>query len=365
MADKPAAEKTEQPTPRKLQKARGEGQVPQSQDMGSAVTLVVLLVTVAFLAPNLFEWFKSKVESGLSAQTDPFADSQAFVTYMNARVTDAIVVMLPILAAISLSGICTSLAVGGVAFAPGAIQFKLDSINPASVLQRGFSTRSVVRLLASVAKLFLVSLIVWFYLRNKLETLAALRWAWSTEIIAVIAKITFGLGIRVGVVIIILGLADTLYQKWQYLHDMKMTRQEVKEERKSTEGSPEVKSRIRRIQLEMSMRRLAQEIPKANVILVNPTHVAVALRYEAKTMDAPVLLAKGADHLAQKIIKIGRSYGIPIVRRPEVARAIYASVKPGQPIPESLYMAVAEVLAMIYRLRQKRKAAQEQGANQG
>jgi flagellar biosynthetic protein FlhB len=121
------------------------------------------------------------------------------------------------------------------------------------------------------------------------------------------------------------------------------------------EGAPEIKARIRRIQVEMSMKRLKQQVPKANVILVNPTHVAVALRYDAKTMEAPMLLAKGADLMAQRIIKIGRSYGIPVVQRPEVARAIYASVKPGQPIPEALYMAVAEVLAMLYRLRQKRR----------
>ena len=158
------------------------------------------------------------------------------------------------------------------------------------------------------------------------------------------------------------GEVEKFCQKWQYLQDMKMTKQEVKQERKSTDGSPEIKARIRRIQLEMSMKRLAQEVPKANVILVNPTHVAVALRYDAKTMEAPVLLAKGADHVAQKIMEIGRSYGVPIVRRPEVARAIFASVKPGQPIPESLYMAVAEVLALIYRLRQKKRAAQQQGS---
>ncbi len=138
-----------------------------------------------------------------------------------------------------------------------------------------------------------------------------------------------------------------------------MTRQEVKQERKDLEGSPEIKARIRRIQVEMSMRRLRQEVPKASVILVNPTHVAVALRYDARTMEAPILLAKGADHLAERIVKVARSYGIPIVQRPEVARAIYAAVKPGRPIPEALYMAVAEVLAMLYRLRQKKRAAQK------
>jgi len=361
MADKPAAEKTEQPTPRRLNKAREEGQVPQSQEMGSAVTLVVLLVTVALLGPHLFQWFQSQVESGLAAQTDVFVDPQAFKTYFNTNIIDAIIVMLPILAAISLAGILTSLAIGGASFSPDAIQFKWDAINPATVLQKALNPRSAVRLLTSVAKLFLVSIIVWFYLRDQVDTLATLRWAWSTAIIATIAKISFGLGIRVGIAMIILGLADTLYQKWQFLQDMKMTRQEVKLERRSSDGSPEVKSKIRRLQVEMSMKRLAQEVPKANIILVNPTHVAVALRYDAKTMEAPVLLAKGADHMAQKIIKIGRSYGIPIVRRPEVARAIYASVKPGQSIPESLYMAVAEVLAMLYRLRQKKRAAQQQG----
>jgi len=358
MADKPAAEKTEQPTPRKLQKAQEEGQVPQSQEMGSAVTLLVLLVTLALLAPHLFQWFRLKIESGLSGPTEAFADPQAFNAYFNGKIVDALIVMLPILAAITLAGISTCIAIGGLTVSPNAIQFKWDAINPATVVGRAFSTRTVVRLVTSVAKLFLVSIISWVYLRNKLELLATLRWAWSTEIIATIAKITFGLGLRVGITMIILGLADTLYQKWQYIQELKMTRQEVKLERKSSDGSPEVKSRIRRLQLEMSMKRLAQEVPKANVILVNPTHVAVALRYDAKTMEAPVMLAKGADEMAQRIIKIGRSYGIPIVRRPEVARAIYASVKPGQPIPESLYMAVAEVLAMLYRLRQKKKASQ-------
>jgi len=360
MADKPAAEKTEQPTPRKLGKAREEGQVPQSQDMGSAVTVVVLLLSLFLLAPNMFQWFRLKVESGLTGGTEPFTDPQAFNTYFNARLLDAMVVTLPILAALSLAGIFTGLAISGISFSPNAVQLKWDAINPATVLQRGFSMRTVIRLLSSMAKLILVGIIVWFYLRDQLDVLTTLRWAWSTQIIAIIAKITFGLGIRVGITMIILGLADTVYQKWQHIQDLKMTRQEVKLERKSSDGSPEVKSRIRRLQLEMSMKRLTQEVPKANVILVNPTHVAVALRYDAKTMEAPVLLAKGADHMAQKIIQIGRSYGIPIVRRPEVARAIYASVKPGQPIPESLYLAVAEVLAMLYRLRQKKRAAQEQ-----
>lgn len=360
MPDQPAAEKTEQPTPRKLRKAQERGQVAKSQELAAAVALIVLLLALAVLAPGLFRWSKSQLESGLSiSAVDAFSSPEALLNLLHRNLIDLIIVILPLLAALSVAGIFTSIAVGGLAFTPGGLRLNWNAINPAHVVQGLVSKRSMVRLLASILKLFFVSIIVWFYLRNKLEALAALRWAWSNEIMTAMAKIIFGLGLRVGLAVLIIGLADAFYQKWQHIQELKMTRQEVKQEHKDLEGSPEIKARVRRIQFEMSMRRLRQEIPKANVILVNPTHVAVALKYEAKTMEAPVLLAKGADHLAERIIGIARSYGIPIIRRPEIARAIYATVKPGQPIPESLYMAVAEVLAMIYRLRHKKRTSQK------
>jgi len=170
----------------------------------------------------------------------------------------------------------------------------------------------------------------------------------------VIAKIILGLMIRICAVLLVIGLADTLYQRWKYIQDLKMTRQEVKEERRETEGSPEVKSRVRKIQFGMAMKRMLQEVPKSSVVLVNPTHVAVALRYETKTMESPVVVAKGADHLAEKIREIARAYGVPVIRRPELARTIYSTVNIGNPIPQALYVAVAEVLAMIYRLRHRK-----------
>ena len=357
MPDKPAAERTEQPTSRRLQKARESGQVPQSQELATAVTLIVLLLTLALLAPGLFRWCRLKVETGLTARSGAFTDPQTFMRFFNGGIIDAILVILPVLAALMAAGVLGSVVVSGWSFSPGALQFKWNAINPAAVIDNAMNARSLVRLLASIAKLCFVSLIVWLYLRDKLETMAALRWAWSTQIMAEIARIIFGLCLRVSLAVLIIGLADALYQKWQYIQELKMTRQEVKQERKDIEGSPEIKARIRRIQVEMSLRRLRQEVPKASVILVNPTHVAVALRYEPKTMDAPILLAKGADHIAERIVSIARAYGVPIVRRPEVARAIYATVKPGRPIPESLYVAVAEVLAMLLRLRQKKRLA--------
>lgn len=357
MPDKPAAERTEQPTARRLNKARETGQVPQSQELAAAITLIVLLLTLALLAPSLFRWCRLEVEAGLTARNGAFTDTQTFVKFFNDGIIDATLVSMPVLAALMAAGVLGSVVVSGWSFSPGGLQLRWNAINPAAVIGNAMNPRSLVRLLASIAKLFFVSLIVWLYLRDKLEAMAALRWAWSMQIMAEIARIIFGLCLRVGLAVLLIGLADALYQKWQYIQELKMTRQEVKQERKDLEGSPEIKARIRRIQVEMSLRRLRQEVPKASVILVNPTHVAVALRYEPRTMDAPILLAKGADHIAERIISIARAYGVPIVRRPEVARAIYATVKPGRPIPEALYVAVAEVLAMLLRLRQKKRLA--------
>jgi flagellar biosynthesis protein FlhB len=334
-----------------------EGKVPQSQEMTAAVSLIALLLTLALLAPSLLRWFRGKMESGLSGDAGVFADPQTFTRFLNGAIIDTTVMILPVLAMLTAAGVASGILVGGWNVSPGGLRIKWNAINPAAVVGNMLSMRSLVRLLASIAKLCFVGIIVWLYLRDKLESLAVLRWAWSAQIMAAIGKTVFGLALRVALAILVVGVADMLYQKWQYLQELRMTRQEVKLERKDTEGAPEIKARIRRIQVEMSMKRLKQQVPKASVILVNPTHVAVALQYDVKTTEAPILVAKGADHLAGRIIEIGRSYGVPIVRRPEVARAIYAQVKPGQPIPESLYVAVAEVLAMLYRLRQQKGMA--------
>ena len=357
MPEQPAAERTEHPTPRRLQKAWQKGNVPHSQELASAATLIALVLVLALSAPALLRWFTLKIRLGLSGQTTVFSSSDALVSFLNAEIIDSILAMTPILAAIFAASIMASFAVGGFHFAPEAVGFKWNSINPSTVLANLFNPRSLVHLIASIAKLVLVSIIVWLYLKNELDTLAALRWVWSMQLLAAIAGIIFGLCIRIAIALLALGIADALYQRWQYMQELKMTRQEVKQEHKDLEGSPEIKARVRRIQVQMSLRRFLQEVPKASVILVNPTHVAVALRYEAKTMDAPVLVAKGADHLAERIIKIGRAYGVPVVRKPELARTIYSTVQPGSPIPQTLYVAVAEVLAMIYRLRQKKASA--------
>lgn len=354
MAEKPAAEKTEQPTPKKLEKARREGQVPQSQELASVVSITVLVAMVTLLAPKLMQWFVLQMKQGMSCEIGVFGNSRAFTGFLNAKIADSILIICPIFAALFAGSVLAGIAISGVNFATKAISLKFSSINPAKGLQKLVNAKSMVHLCTSILKLFFVSVIIWLYLRSRLDTLATLRWAWSAQIMAVIAKIILGLMIRICAVLLVIGLADTLYQRWKYIQELKMTRQEVKEERRETEGSPEVKSRVRKIQFGMAMKRMLQEVPKSSVVLVNPTHVAVALRYEAKTTESPVVVAKGADHLAEKIREIARAYGVPVIRRPELARTIYSTVNIGNPIPQALYVAVAEVLAMIYRLRHRR-----------
>jgi flagellar biosynthetic protein FlhB len=354
MPDKPAAERTEQPTPKRLSKAREKGQLPQSQEFMSVATLWVLVATVALSGPWLVNWLIEIIKEGISAPTPVFADSKAFMEFVKAKIVVFFLLTCPFFIALFTVSVLCGVAVGGLNFSPAAINLKLSSINPIAGLQKLFNGRSLVRLVMSIAKLLFISLIVWLYLYNKIDTFTALRWASPWQILIGVGKIISGLMIRVCIILLIIAIADVFYQTWKYIDELKMTRQEVKEERKHTEGAPEIKMRIRKIQFQMATKRMLKEVPKANVVLVNPEHVAVALRYEAKTMDAPVVVAKGADHLAGKIREIARSYGIPIVRRPELARTIYATVDEGSSIPEVLYIAVAEVLAAVYRMRHRR-----------
>jgi flagellar biosynthesis protein FlhB len=355
MADASAAEKTEQPTAKRLQEARSKGNVPQIQELVSVVTLLALIVAIALSSEHLAGWATSLVREGMSCRTQMFSSPDAFISFLNTKIIDSIIISMPIFAAMIACVAFVSLVLIGPNFASGAIQLKLDAINPASGIQQLFNMKSLVTLMVSIIKLILISIIVWVYLSDKIDTIMKLRWAWSTQIITTTGDMIFGVCIRVCIAILVLAIAETFYQKWQYTENLKMTKQEVKQELKDTEGSPEIKGRIRKIQLQMSMKRMLQEVPKAKVVLVNPTHFAVAIKYDQKTMIAPMVVAKGADHMAEKIMEVARAYGVPIVRRPELTRMIFATVPIDKPIPQELYVAVAEVMAMLHRLRQKRR----------
>jgi flagellar biosynthesis protein FlhB len=239
-----------------------------------------------------------------------------------------------------------------VSFKPLAPKFNF--LNPSASFSSLFSVQSAVKLLISVVKLAFVSGIVYLYLRTRINDILALRWAWSTELVTGTFQLIFGILFRVSIGLLIIGFADLIYQKWKYLDNLKMTKQEIKDEHRSTEGPPEVMRRIRQKQFEIAMQRMLQEVPAANVVVVNPDHVAVALKYDTATMESPIVVAKGADHMCEKIKEVARAYGVPILRRPTLARELYATVDLGRAIPEALFVAVAEILALVLRLRRNR-----------
>ena len=354
MADS-SAERTEQPTARRLTEARSRGNVPDVNELVSIVTLIGLIVTIALSSDRLSAWATSLIREGMSCQTQIFFNSDAFVSFMNAKIIDMMIICMPMLVLLVGIVVFTTLVLIGPGYASEALAMKFNLIKPTAGLEQIFSIGAMVRLLIATLKLAFISIIVWVYIRDQFDTIMKLRWAWSSQIIATTGGIIFGVCIRVCMAVLILAIADTFYQKWKYIEGLKMTKEEVKQEHKDLEGSPEVKGRIRRIQLQMSMKRMLQEVPKAKVVLVNPTHFAVAIRYDQGTMEAPMVVAKGADQMAEKIMEVARAYGVPIVRRPELTRTIFATVPIDKPIPQELYVAVAEVMAMLHRLRQKRR----------
>lgn len=349
MAEKES--RTEKPTPRRLEKAREKGQVPQSQELLSALTLAALVAVTALAGPWFTTWCKNQITSGLSCDTSVLENSQVFVGFINDKITGGIMVMIPFLLALMIAGIAGCIFVSGLQFSMQAAAFKFDQLNPVSGMKNLFSPESLVKLGLSIIKLLLIGTIVWFYLKDKIPVLARLQWADTNQLLPTMGGIILGAVLRIILGLFIIGITEMFYQKWKYIEKLKMSKQEIRDENRDTDGAPEIKSKIRRKQYETAMRRMLQEVPKANVVLVNPTHVAVAMQYDPATMAAPVVLAKGGDHLCEKIKEIARAHGVPIIRRPALARDLFTSVKLGHPIPEKLFTAVAEVLALLHRLR--------------
>lgn len=346
--------KTEQPTSRRLQKAREEGQVPQSQEFVSAATLLTLVGSTALLGPWFTRWCRTQIGAGLQPDTSVMDNSQAFIAFLNGRAIDAMLVMTPFFAAIVLAGVAASLAVSGLQYSHKALAWKIENLSPMKGLKQLISAESLVKLAMSILKLTFITAIVWFYIKERLELLATFQWLGMDQMLGAIGGLILGAVIRICLGLIVIAAIDLAYHKWKYIENLKMTKQEVREEHRDTEGAPEVKSRIRRKQYEAAMQRMLQDVPKASVVLVNPTHVAVALQYDGASMKAPVVVAKGGDLMCEKIKDIARSYGVPIIRRPALARELFATVKLGKPIPDKLFTAVAEVLALVYRLRKNR-----------
>lgn len=360
MADKPAGERTEKPSSRRIRKTRQKGEVPHSQELPSIISLVTLLAICIVMGPNVFAWYKTQLTESMSINTEIMSDPGAFTGFFATKIIEMTVIVAPFFIGLIIAGIAGSIFVGGMTWSMGPLKWKLSAISPLKGTKNLFSLTSVMNLFLSIMKITIVATIVYVYFRDKFPEFMGFSALWPADMPSAISGPVVGVVTRICIALIVVALIDVAYQKWKYLKDMKMTKQEVKEEHKETDGSPEVKSKIRQKQMAIATKRMLEEVPKADVILVNPTHVAIAIRYDSAVSDAPVVKAKGGDHMCEKIKEIARAYGIPIVRKPKLARAIFKTVKIDEAIPENLFVAVAEVLAMIYRIRQKRRSA---GAN--
>ncbi len=351
MADKPASERTEKPTSEHLKKARNKGQIPESKEVSSAVMMGALFVAMVLMGGRFFGWMTEQVIEGLSLSPAGPMNGGDFAHLLQVRGKECLLLLGPFLATVAGASMFSSVVVGGLVFSPKAIRLNWGNISPINGMKRLLSLRSVVQLLISIVKLAVILAITWSYMGDHFDELFLLQWTTPQAILYGIGRLLFGLVARIVVALVFIALADLLYQRWNYTKQLRMTRQEVKEERKQQETSPETKGRIRALQIAAMRKRMLQDVPTADVVITNPTHYAVALRYDAENMNAPQIVAKGADFLCEKIKEIANEHGVQIVEKPELARALYATVEVGQAIPDTLFVAVAEVLAMIYRLR--------------
>ncbi len=351
MADQPASDRTEKATPERIRRAREEGQIPQAQELPSAFMFVTLLVLLALTGPSIYAWMVSLVRDGLTLRYSVNMDAEGLSGLFRSIGLRALGVISPLLLGAIAVSVFSGLITGGWVFSPKAISIRWENLSPVRGAKSLFSGRAIVRTLVAIAKTVLILWIVWRYLHDKFAQCLQMEFLTPPAQVESMARLIFGLLVRVTVGMVVIAAVDFLYQKWSYYRQLRMSKQELKEEQRQYEASPELKGRIRRVQHEMVRRRMLQEVPMADVVLANPTHVAVALRYDREAGGAPMVVAKGADLLSEKIKEIARAHNVPVLTRPSLARTIYASTDVGEPISPDLFVAVAEVLAMIYRTR--------------
>lgn len=356
--DGPGGEKTEPATARKLREAREEGQVAKSKELTAAFDLIVLfLILKVFISMigegfvNVFNYtyklmpdFISQYAMDVSAQAIAGFFAQIFIQ------------MLEIAWPFFVFGFAITLVISimqvGWKISGKPLQPKLDRFNPVNGFKRIFSKDSIFELVKSILKIAVIIYIAYSSISEHEDDLFILYDISLWQAVALCGDIVINTGLKISLVYLVVGIADYIFQKFRFKEEMKMTKQEVKDEYKNTEGNPEIKGKQRQRMREASRRRMMQDVPKADVVITNPTHLAIAIKYEPEENRAPIVLAKGEDYLAQKIKELARESNVEIVENKPLARMLYANVDVGGEIPPELYQAVAEILAMVYNMRQ-------------
>ena len=354
-ADGPGGEKTEDATPKKLNDARKEGKVAKSKEIGNGLTLlalfVVLKIFLAWIGNRLGELFAgvyNRIPDMVQSAGNKVPESNFHHLFLLMMIR-ALLIMAPVLLVGFLVAFLSDLLQVGWHPTGKPLQPKPNKLSPISGFKRIFSINSVAELVKSIAKILLIAIVSYSYLKNQHRIFFVLLDMPVTQATLLIGQVVVDLGMRIAIVYMLIALGDFIYQKRKFANDMKMTKQEVKDEYKNTEGDPQIKGKQRQRMREASQRRMMQSVPQADVVITNPTHIAVAIKYDAAEAPAPIVLAKGEEYMAQRIKDVAKDNHITIVENKPLARSIYTTVDVGGQIPPELYQAVAEILAVVYQ----------------
>jgi flagellar biosynthetic protein FlhB len=350
-----AQERTELPTQKRRDEARKRGELPRSHELNTAAVVLVTGMGLQFLGPRIGTGLSILLRSDLVLSREQAFDDSHAIAALGGSLAAALNACLPLLGLTVVAALLAPLALGGWNLSPGALTPNFTRLSPLAGFGRMFSARSAVELAKAFAKFLLVAIIGWLFLRSKAGELLAL----GAEPLKAAITHAISLGgsalVQLGAALALIAAVDVPWQLHQYTQKLRMSREEIRQELRESEGAPEVKGRIRSLRQRVARRRMMQEVPKADVVITNPTHFAVALRYDERRMRAPTVTAKGADVIATRIREVATEHLVPIFEAPPLARALHASVDIGEEIPASLYVSVAQVLTYIYQLRAARR----------
>ena len=346
-------DKTEQATPRRLQEARKKGQVPKSADLNGAILLLIAGLYVLFAKDSLIVQVQRYYFTYFNSYINHRNQDNYFVQLMIDFAINVFSVFIPFLIFLMVVALGVNLAQIGFLFAPEAIKPKFDKLNPLNGLKNMFSSRALFELVKSLMKIIIVGWVIYAAVKGEMANLLAIFHSPPQTLLNQVLTVALKVILWGATVYLGIALLDLLYQRYAFKKQMKMSKQEVKEEYKQTEGDPQIKGWLRRRQRQLLANLVRKEVPQATVVVTNPTHFAVALKYE-KDMDAPLVVAKGTDQLARQIREIAQQHDVPVIENVEVARFLYANVEIGQGIPVEMFKAVAEILAMVFKLKNQK-----------
>jgi len=356
MADESFHERTEPATPRRRRQAREEGRVARSQELNSALALLAGMGLLSLAGPFMLTRLMAAMRWLLSGSGDFDLSADMLGTYLRAGLPFVLLTLLPVAGGLCAVGVLANLAQVGLVLSWKPLAPKLDALSPAKGFARIFSKQSGVELVKSLLKIVVIGWIAWVTVRAEIPRFAGLMGADPGALFECAAAAALRLGLRVALVMVVLAAADYAFQRWDYERGIMMSHREVEEELRETEGDPRVRARVRAVQREMARRRMMQKVKTADVVVTNPTHLAVALRYERRTMKAPRVVAKGERLVALKIRELAARHRVPVLEDRPLARALF-QVELEHEIPVALYRAVAELLAYVYRLKQRPQTA--------